>query len=217
MLIKSYEKTYLEDVADNLGLMLEYAVACEYNPIVIWEMFVSSKVAMEIEKGNPKYLSGYSAKDYLSIVVNTSPAYERSLSDKIMSGDYAIKNDMYYWAGSAIARFQYESGLSFYVINKYLPIQTVLDMYETLHEADIQKFIDLATERVKREKPETNLKIIRRASGMTQQELAERSQVDLRSIQMYEQRRNDINKAQVDTVYKLARTLGCKIEDLLEF
>ncbi len=217
MLIKSYEKTYLEDVADNLGLMLEYAVACEYNPIVIWEMFVSSKVAMEIEKGNPKYLSGYSAKDYLSIVVNTYPAYERSLSDKIMSGDYAIKNDMYYWAGSAIARFQYESGLSFYVINKYLPIQTVLGMYETLHEADIQKFIDLATERVKREKPETNLKIIRRASGMTQQELAERSQVDLRSIQMYEQRRNDINKAQVDTVYKLARTLGCKIEDLLEF
>lgn len=217
MLIKSYEKTYLEDVADNLGLMLEYAVACEYNPIVIWEMFVSSKVAMEIEKGNPKYLSGYSAKDYLSIVVNTSPAYERALSDKIMSGDYAIKNDMYYWAGSAIARFQYESGLSFYVINKYLPIQTVLGMYETLHEADIQKFIDLATERVKREKPETNLKIIRRASGMTQQELAERSQVDLRSIQMYEQRRNDINKAQVDTVYKLARTLGCKIEDLLEF
>lgn len=217
MLIKSYEKTYLEDVADNLGLMLEYAVACEYNPIVIWEMFVSSKVAMEIEKGNPKYLSGYSAKDYLSIVVNTSAVYERVLSDKIMSGDYAIKNDMYYWAGSAIARFQYESGLSFYVINKYLPIQTVLGMYETLHEADIQKFIDLATERVKREKPETNLKIIRRASGMTQQELAERSQVDLRSIQMYEQRRNDINKAQVDTVYKLARTLGCKIEDLLEF
>ncbi|MBR5990253.1 MAG: helix-turn-helix transcriptional regulator, partial [Bacilli bacterium] len=99
----------------------------------------------------------------------------------------------------------------------YLPIQTVLGMYETLHEADIQKFIDLATERVKREKPETNLKIIRRASGMTQQELAERSQVDLRSIQMYEQRRNDINKAQVDTVYKLARTLGCKIEELLEF
>lgn len=217
MLIKSYDKTYLEDVSDNLGLMLEYAVACGYDPIVIWEMFVSSKVAMEIEKGNPKYLSGYSAKDYLAIVVNTSPAYERMLSDKIMSGDYAIKNDMYYWAGSAIARFQYESGLSFFNINKYMPIQTVLDMYETLHEADIQKFIDLATDRVKREKPETNLKIIRRASGMTQQELSERSLVDLRSIQMYEQRRNDINKAQVDTLYKLARTLGCKIEDLLEF
>lgn len=40
--------------------------------------------------------------------------------------------------------------------------------------------------------------------------------MELRSIQMYEQRRNDINKAQVETLYKLARVLGCNIEDLLE-
>ena len=216
MIIKPYDKTYLEDVADNLGSMLEYAVGCEYNPIVVWEMFVSSKVALEIERGNPKYLAGYSARDYLAIIVNTSPVYERKLSGHIMSIEHLEVQDKYYWAGSAIARFQYESGLSFYNINKYLPIGEVLDMYHTLHEADMQKFIDIATARVKREKPETNLKIIRRASGLTQQQLAERAQVELRSIQMYEQRRNDINKAQVDTLYKLARILGCKIEDLLE-
>ena len=139
------------------------------------------------------------------------------LSGTLLSSDYKVENDMYYWAGSAIARFQYESSLSFYNINKYLRIQDVLDLYYTLHEADMQKFIDIATARVKREKPETNLKIIRRASGLTQQQLAERAQVELRSIQMYEQRRNDINKAQVDTLYKLAKVLGCKIEDLLEY
>ena len=216
MLIKPYDRSYLEDVADNLGSMLEYAVGCEYNPIVVWEMFVSSKVAMEIENGNPKYLSGYSALDYLNIVIDTSPVYERKLSGMLISSDYKVENDMYYWAGSAIARFQYESSLSFYNINKFFPIQEVLNLYHTLHEADMQKFIDIATARVKREKPETNLKIIRRASGLTQQQLAERAQVELRSIQMYEQRRNDINKAQVDTLYKLARILGCKIEDLLE-
>lgn len=37
-----------------------------------------------------------------------------------------------------------------------------------------------------------------------------------RSIQMYEQRRNDINKAQAETLYKLSRILGCNIEDSLE-
>lgn len=216
MLIKPYDKTYLEDVADNLGSMLEYSVGCEYNPIVVWEMFVSSKVAIEIERGNPKYLAGYSALDYLNIVIDTSPVYERKLSGMLISSDYKVENDMYYWAGSAIACFQYESSLSFYNINKYFPIQEVLNLYHTLHEADMQKFIDIATARVKREKPETNLKIIRRASGLTQQQLAERAQVELRSIQMYEQRRNDINKAQVDTLYKLARVLGCNIEDLLE-
>jgi len=216
MLIKAYDRTYLEDVADTLGSMLEYAVGCEYNPIVIWEMFVSSKVAMEIESGNPKYLAGYSAIDYLGIVVNTAPVYERKLSGHIMSMDHLEIHDMYYWAGSAVAHFQYESGLSFYNINKYLPIRDVLDMYHTLHEADMQKFIEIATARVQREKPDTNLKIIRRASGLTQQQLAEQAQVDLRSIQMYEQRRNDINKAQADTLLKLARVLGCKIEDLME-
>ena len=38
----------------------------------------------------------------------------------------------------------------------------------------------------------------------------------LRSIQMYEQRNNDIDKAQGHTLYKLSLALGCEIEDLLE-
>lgn len=40
--------------------------------------------------------------------------------------------------------------------------------------------------------------------------------VSLRSIQMYEQKVNDIDKAQARTVYKLSRVLGCTVEDLLE-
>ena len=62
----------------------------------------------------------------------------------------------------------------------------------------------------------TNLKKIRQAQGLSQSKLACLAEVELRSIQMYEQRRNDINKAQVETLYKPARVLGCNIEDLLE-
>ena len=47
-------------------------------------------------------------------------------------------------------------------------------------------------------------------------ELAKKSGVSLRSIQMYEQRKNDIDKAQVHTLYKLDATLSCGIGDLLE-
>ena len=47
-------------------------------------------------------------------------------------------------------------------------------------------------------------------------ELSKLADVELRSIQMYEQRRNNINKAQVETIYKLATVLDCNIEDLLE-
>jgi hypothetical protein len=35
-------------------------------------------------------------------------------------------------------------------------------------------------------------------------------------IQLYEQKQNNINKAQVITLHCLAMALGCRIEDLLE-
>ena len=60
------------------------------------------------------------------------------------------------------------------------------------------------------------MKRIRAAYGCTQAELARKSNVSLRSIQMYEQRNKDINKASVDTVYRLSKTLGCAMEDLIE-
>ena len=52
--------------------------------------------------------------------------------------------------------------------------------------------------------------------GMSGIELANRSGVSLRSIQMYEQRNKDINKAQSGFLASISRTLGCRIEDLLE-
>ena len=40
--------------------------------------------------------------------------------------------------------------------------------------------------------------------------------MNVRSIQLYEQRVNDIDKAEAHTLYKLSRVLGCGVEDLLE-
>ena len=70
--------------------------------------------------------------------------------------------------------------------------------------------------RMKESCPETALKRFRTADGCTQAELAARSGVSLRSIQMYEQRNKDINKASADTMYRLAKVLGCTMEDLVE-
>ena len=89
-------------------------------------------------------------------------------------------------------------------------------MYDTLHEADITKFFAVADEYIASHRDETNLKRIRTAAGLSQSQLAEKSDVAVRNIQMYEQRRNDINKAQADILARLARTLGCNIEDLFE-
>lgn len=64
--------------------------------------------------------------------------------------------------------------------------------------------------------PETNLKRIRTVYRCSQAELASLSGVSLRSVQMYEQRHKDINKAGAETVFRLAKALGCTVEDLIE-
>ena len=62
----------------------------------------------------------------------------------------------------------------------------------------------------------SNLKKIREAVGLSQNKLATLSGVSNRMIQHYEQVVKDINKAQVGTVYKLAKALKVNIEDLIE-
>lgn len=62
----------------------------------------------------------------------------------------------------------------------------------------------------------SNLKKIREGSGLSQSNLADKSGVNVRMIQHYEQGVKDINKAQVGTVHKLAKALKVNIEDLIE-
>ena len=95
-------------------------------------------------------------------------------------------------------------------------IQDLQNMYYTLHEADITKFADIVDDKIREHFKDTNLKRIRSSYGCTQAELAKRSGVSLRSIQMYEQRNKDINKASVESLYRISKVLGCTIEDLLE-
>ena len=89
-------------------------------------------------------------------------------------------------------------------------------MYYTLHEADVSKFAEIADARIREHFAETNLKRIRTAYGCSQAELAKKSGVGLRSIQLYEQQKKDINKASAESLYKISKVLGCAMEDLLE-
>ena len=205
MAIQSYKDSYVSYVAENVGTMFEHAVDSGLNYYIFWNKFINSNVAKQIEKGNPKYLV-CSSMDYFK---------EISLNIKIKQ-KMDINKDKYFWAGWILAQLQHKTEHSFYKINEYLNIDEVLKLYSTLHEADVKKFFYVAMDYFNKKEKVVNLKKIRLASGLTQKDLAKRAEVELRSIQMYEQRRNDINKAQADTLHKLARVLGCNIEDLLE-
>ena len=81
---------------------------------------------------------------------------------------------------------------------------------------DIQQFVDKMNQLYRTARPDTNLKSLRILAGLTQSMLADEAQVPLRTIQQYEQRQKDINKAQADTLLRLARVLNCGVEDLVE-
>lgn len=62
----------------------------------------------------------------------------------------------------------------------------------------------------------SKLKEIRKASGLSQSGLSEIADVSVRMIQYYEQGLKDINKANGENLYKLSKSLNCKMEDLIE-
>lgn len=61
----------------------------------------------------------------------------------------------------------------------------------------------------------TNLTLARQEKGMSREQLAEKSGVNIRAIENYEQNRTNINGAAVSRVRDLAQALGVPIEKIL--
>ena len=63
----------------------------------------------------------------------------------------------------------------------------------------------------------TQLQMIRKGTGMSQSELAKKAEMSVRTLQSLESGARDIDKVSVLTALKIARALGCSIEDILEW
>jgi len=211
-MMRAYKETYLYNAANKLGSMMDYAINdCGLDGDQYLHMFISSGLAQQFEHGNPRVIAGMSG---IEIAVGTIlSATGRAPGTEPAYVDYRTGE---FWGGWALAHYQWYSSRSFSAILRFMPFAHLLDMYLTLHEADITKLYAVADEIYALTMPRTNLRRFRELAGLSQSELSAEANVTLRSIQMYEQRNKDINKAQVITVLKLARTLGCEAEDLIE-
>ena len=212
-MIHAYDKVYLEKARTTLARMLDFAVYdLDYDIEVFFNMFIDSGIAAKFEKGDFHLIAGKSGVELAYEVAEISGEDKRNIKPI-----YTANRSEEYWTGWALAYFQWETGLSFAEIVKYVPIKDVLSLYNPYHEMDIRQFIDKMTELYKSAKPDTNLKIIRTRLNLTQKELSDISQVPVRTIQQYEQRQKNINKAQTEYLVMLSKALSCKIEDLLEY
>lgn len=214
MMMHAYSESYLDDAMQNMGDMIEYALCdCGFEPDEFFGYFLTSGIAAKFENGNPKYVVGMSGVELAETVLR-----ECNVQHRLVVASHPDYKGREYWAGWILAYYQWYTSKRFAdIVSGGLALSTILDMY-ILHEADESKFVESADAILERNAAgqKSKLQTIRKARGFTQQQLSEASGVTLRMVQLYEQKQNDLSKAQVNVVISLAKALGCSIEDIIE-
>ncbi len=211
-MIPAYSQNYLNDAMSTLGQMTDYGVNdCHVDMKMLLEMFMVTGLAAQFEAGNPKYIVGMSGEELALAVFERAGAGRDFPKAAVMTERTAE-----YWCGWIQAYCQWKTGYSFAKIFQIIPPDEFMRLYPTMHEAPEDKMVSVLLERKKRSPSRTQLARMRAYAGLSQAELARRSGVSLRSIQMYEQRNKDINKAQAVTVKRLSMALGCTSDDVME-
>ena len=211
-MIHAYDKVYLEKARTALGRMLDFAVYdLKYDISTFFDLFLISGVASRFESGDYAVISGMSGVELTYLVLEKS-----GISFQRIAPNYTIDRSEEYWAGWALAYYQWETAMSFAEIVHCIPMQDIVALYSPYHEMDIRQFVDKMNALYRAAQPGTNLKRLRKAANFSQRELAEMSGVPLRTIQQYEQRQKSINKAQAEYLVMLAKALCCEVDALLE-
>ncbi len=209
---RAYSESYLNNAKHRLSSFFDYAINdCNLKPDWITQLFISTGIAEQFERGNPAYLAGMSGVEMAQTVIQ-KVYHNRKLPEPAPTEGCSPE----YWAGWATAEYQWYTGRRFRDIFERIPLSKIIGMYSVYHEMDITNFISTMEEFYQAASKDPNLKRIRESRGLSQSELAQQSGVHIRNIQAYEQRDNDIDKAQAKILYKLSRVLGCEVEDLLE-
>lgn len=203
-MIHAYDEYYLDITQRKLGSMFEIAVYQEKLTVDEFaERFIKSYTSKAIEEGNPIYIAGKSANELLGLV----------LGEQVTESEQNMLASPEYWVGWILAYTQWYLNKSFADIIKAYPCSKLLLNYFPYHEMDESATVEL----IQKSMPhECTLKTWRKKWQLSQTELASISGVPVRTIKAYEQEKLDISKAQADTLYKLARTLNCTIENLIK-
>lgn len=212
-MIRAYDNQYLDDAMRCLGEAMDYAAnSCHITMDEFLNLFIGTGYAESFAAGAPKYVSGVSGTE-LVIDVLTKSGAETDFPQAQTDYDYSPQ----YWCGWILAYYQWYTGRSFREIRKHITMQEIEKLYPTLHEASEKKFVDTVNRMIRKKNLPTRLQSQRKICGYSQRELAGKIGVNLRTLQQYEIRAKDINKAAGVTLLALSKALGCRMEDLLEY
>lgn len=205
----AYDEMYVYDAQLLLASAFDYLK--NYQNVSIDTLFTFLNMFNKLERlenGDPHLISGMSGEEF---VLEAIPVLNPNIHYQ-----FSLEKTREYWLGYYLAYYQWYTGKTYSSILNKISINEMLEMYPTYHEMDVMHFVDTLNEIINTKLGDTNLKKYRMLNNMSQSELAKVSGVSLRSIQLYEQRINDIDKAQGHTLYKLAKSLHVSIEKILE-
>lgn len=211
--MNAYERFYLPDAKSHLGVCTDYLInRCGIAADRVGNIYATSPTMKAFGRGEPAVVSGISGIELGQRLY--CALYGREDAPE-WAGD-ATGRSCEYWGGWALAHFQWHWNRSFRWIFARTRFSDILAKYSVYHEMDVERFLEDFMKELESVSVEPNLRRLRRAFGYSQTELARRSGVNVRNIQLYEQRVQDINRASAASLAELARCLSCSIEDLME-
>ena len=213
MEIPAYEKCYLHEAKRHLGVCTDYLInVCGLNADRVGYIYSTSAVMALFGRGDPGVVAGLSGTELGQRLYRAMKGAD-SAPSPVFGG---AQKSPEYWGGWALAHFQWRWCKTFRWIFARTTMSAIIAKHHIYHEMDISRFLEDFMDELNAVKTETNLGRIRRAAGYSQAELSRLSGVNVRNIQLYEQRAQDINRASAASLAALSRCLACSIEDLME-
>lgn len=201
-MIHAYNADYLPYLRKKLGTLFDlgyYQKNLDIDKIA--EIFASSVIAEGIESRSPKYLAGMSGTE-MAMDLFDEERFERLPAQRTDA----------YWTGYALAHIQWYYNRPFKEIIGKCPCSRLFGAYPALHEADIDKTVDVVRKFII---PDNIIRIRRKTLGLTQKQLASLAGISLPALRAYEQGTTSLENASGKTLYMLGRYLGLTVEELL--
>ena len=211
-MIHAYDELYLERARSVMAHMMDYAVnGLGYELEEFFKQFLVSEICPKFERGQASVIAGKSGTELVLEIMELIPTEDDPRSEIVL-----MHRSPEYWLGWSLAYYQWYSNKHFSDIVDSVSIKDMRNMYDKYHEMDIRHFAERMEELCHEIRRESRLKAYRNRIGLSQSELARKTDIPVRTLQQYEQRQKNINKAQAEYLVRLSKSLYCEPEDLLE-
>ncbi|WP_406037379.1 helix-turn-helix domain-containing protein [Succinimonas sp.] len=212
MEIRAYDEAYLASARNILGHAADFAImTLNLDPDDFGKALMVSEASKQFAAGNPRYVAGMNGCELARQVLSETGTSYNDAEDVMY-----IDKSPEYWAGWALAHYQWQSSRSFMDILSAVAFSRIIEMYPVFHEMDVTQFTDHMNGIMRKSYPVSRLKVQRINNSMSPEDLAEASGIELRDILLLEEKEKDINSIAAINLLRLSRALHCGMEDLIE-